>query len=117
MMVTPFKNDPFSIVAKAYSNLYDKPYEAWYGQHTDEKEGEHENEYGYTSFPFDGGIPEVVIYTEHNINIQVETFAHELAHVAVGIEHQHDEVWEEAFVKIFDEYNRIFDEMFGGEDE
>ena len=43
----------------------------------------------------------------------VETLAHELAHVAVGVEHEHDAVWEEAFDKIFAEYNRLGEEMFG----
>ena len=42
----------------------------------------------------------------------VEVLAHELAHVAVGIEHDHDEVWQEAFDKIFEEYNRIGNQMF-----
>jgi hypothetical protein len=32
--------------------------------------------------------------------------------VAVGIEHDHDEVWQEAFDKIFEEYNRIGNQMF-----
>ena len=27
-------------------------------------------------------------------------------------EHDHDEVWQEAFDKIFEEYNRIGDQMF-----
>lgn len=53
------------------------------------------------------------IYAEHSLNIQVETFAHELAHVAVGPEHEHDDVWEAAFDAIFKEYNRIGDELFG----
>lgn len=32
--------------------------------------------------------------------------------VAVGVEHDHDEVWQEAFDKIFEEYNRIGSQMF-----
>ena len=52
------------------------------------------------------------VYAEHPVNIQVETFAHELAHVAVGPEHEHDEVWEATFDAIFKEYNRLGDLMF-----
>lgn len=41
------------------------------------------------------------------LRTQSKSLAHELAHVAVGVEHDHDEVWQEAFDKIFEEYNRI----------
>ena len=50
------------------------------------------------------------------MNVCVETFAHELAHVAVGVEHEHDSVWEEAFDKIFAEYNRIGEELYGSKE-
>lgn len=109
-METPFKNDPFSLVWQAFRNLYpDKECEVWYDQHQND---EHDEEYGFTQFPDDGSIPQVFIYAEHNINIQVETLAHELAHVVVGIEHEHDLVWESVFDKIFQEYNRIGDALF-----
>lgn len=110
---SPFKNDPFVIVAKAYDNLYSNPYEAVIEQHIDDTEKEHKEEYGFTQFPTDGGTPTVVIYSEHIINVQVETFAHELAHVAVGAEHEHDSEWKQAFDNIFNEYNRICKELFG----
>lgn len=55
----------------------------------------------------------MIVYSEHPVNIQTETLGHELAHVAVGPEHEHDEVWKAAFDAIFDEYNKIGDEMFG----
>lgn len=106
---SPFTNDPFSMVAEAFDNLYAKPYEAWFDQHGD---GKHENEFGFTEFR-EGQWPLIVIFAEHGLNIQIETFAHELAHVAVGIEHEHDAVWEAAFDKIFQEYNRLGDERFG----
>lgn len=41
-----------------------------------------------------------------------EILAHELAHVAVGVEEDHGEKWEKAFDSIFSEYNRIADELF-----
>lgn len=109
-MRNPFENDPFSMVWEAFQNLYPgKVCEVWYDQH---QKDEHNEEYGFTNFPNDGSIPQIVIFAEHNINIQVETLAHELAHVAVGIDNEHNATWEEAFEKIFVEYNRIGDEMF-----
>lgn len=116
-MISPFKNDPFCLVYQAYRNLYSKPFEAFFDQHIDNDGEAHENEYGYTHFLDDGSIPTIIIFAEHNVNIQIETFAHELAHVAVGVEHDHDDVWEKAFDAIFLEYNRIGDEMFSVEED
>ena len=110
-MKTPFKNDPFCMVYMAYKRLYDKPCEIWWDYHEEDK---HEQEYGFTSFPNDGGIPTVIIYSDHPVEIQVETLAHELAHVAVGVGHDHDSMWYEAFTAINTEFNKIVDEMFGG---
>lgn len=108
--VTPFVNDPFSMVWVAFKNLYpDKECEVFWDQH---QEDEHKEEYGFTNFPSDGSTPQVFVYAEHPVNIQTETFAHELAHIAVGPGHEHDEVWEAAFDAIFKEYNRLGDLMF-----
>lgn len=107
---TPFENDPFSMVWVAFKNLYpDKECEVFWDQH---QEDEHEKEYGFTNFPTDGSTPQVLVFAEHPVNTQTETFAHELAHVAVGPEHEHDEVWEAAFDAIFKEYNRLGDLLF-----
>lgn len=111
--ISPFSNDPFAVVAQAYKNLYSKPFLAYYDQHKDAGHGE---EYGFTTFR-DGEIPVITIFAEHPVNVCVETLAHELAHVAVGVEHEHDATWEEAFDKIFTEYNRLGEEMFGAREE
>ena len=110
-MENPFKNDPFALVWKAFKNLFkDKECEIWFDQHQgDEDEGS----YGLTIFHDDGSDPSVFIYAEQSVNNAIETFAHELAHVAVGIANGHNEVWEAAFDSIFGEYNRIGDELFG----
>lgn len=108
--ISPFSNDPFAVVSQAYKNLYSKPFLAYYSQHKDD---EHDKEYGFTTFR-DGETPVITIFAEHSVNECIETFAHELAHVAVGVEHEHDAVWEEAFDKIFVEYNRLGDEIFEG---
>ena len=67
--------------------------------------------YGLTDFGEDG---EITIFVSSKLSIEnaTEIFAHELAHAGVGIEHDHDEVWEKAFQDLFDEYNKIGDAMF-----
>lgn len=97
-MISPFINDPFAIIYQAYKNLFDKPFKAFWGQRGDDEECQ--EGYGFTDFPADGGVPTVVVYTEYSTDIQAETLAHELAHVAAGPEHEHDEVWEKAFSDI-----------------
>ena len=67
--------------------------------------------YGLTDFADDGSVA-VFVKPSLEVADAVEVLAHELAHVAVGIEHDHDEVWQEAFDKIFEEYNRIGNQMF-----
>ena len=67
--------------------------------------------YGLTDFADDGSVA-VFVKPSLEVADAVEILAHELAHVAVGIEHDHDEVWQEAFNKIFEEYNRIGNQMF-----
>lgn len=111
--ISPFSNDPFAVVAQAYKNLYNRPYLAYYDQH---KDASHDEEYGFTTFR-DSETPVITIFAEHPVNVCVETLAHELAHIAVGVEHEHDAVWEEAFDKIFAEYNRLGKEMFGVREE
>lgn len=110
-MVTPFQNDMFAIVWQAFKNLYpDKDCQVyWEPQIRGEEDGE--PVYGLTDFGDDGTV---YVFVKPSLEVAdaVEILAHELAHVAVGIEHDHDEVWQEAFDKIFDEYNRIGEQMF-----
>lgn len=110
-MVTPFQNDMFAIVWQAFKNLYpDKDCQVyWEPQIRDEEDGK--PVYGLTDFGDDGTVS-VFVKPSLEVADAVEILAHELAHVAVGIEHDHDEVWQEAFDKIFDEYNRICEQMF-----
>ena len=39
--------------------------------------------------------------------------AHELAHVATPEDREHGEAWKAAFDRIFEEYNRIAQDLFG----
>jgi hypothetical protein len=66
---------------------------------------------GLTDFGDDGTIT-IFVDTHVTINDAVEIFAHELAHAGVGVGHGHDDVWEKAFDDLFEEYNRLGDEMF-----
>ena len=111
-MESPFANDPFSLVWKAFKNLYPgKGCEVQWqpGIQDDELS---EQGYGFTEFHDDGSIL-VVVDANLQVSNAVEVLAHELAHVAVGIENEHGAAWETAFDAIFQEDGRIAEEMFG----
>ena len=110
-MIAPFQNDMFAMVWGAFKKLYpDKDCEIyWEPQIRDEEDGK--PVYGLTDFADDGSVA-VFVKPSLEVADAVEILAHELAHVAVGVEHDHDEVWQEAFDKIFEEYNRIGNQMF-----
>lgn len=111
-MQTPFYNDPFIVVAEAYKRLFDKPYIAVWSQHTDKDK----DSYGITETGEGDPVPVIVIFAEHTVNEQIETFAHELAHVAVGLDHGHDAVFEAALKKIKRMYDVVYEELVGGSD-
>ena len=107
-MESPFLNDPFSLVWEAFHNLYpNKECKIYYDQHEETDQSDESKEYGSTLFPDDGSIPIVNIFAEYPVNILVEILAHELAHVAVGPGHEHDEAWKDAFDNIYQEYNNL----------
>lgn len=111
MMESPFKNDPFAIIYQAFKRLYpDKQCEIWW----DTPQEADKQAFGVINFPDDGSFPQVFIYPNYPVHQQVEILAHELAHVAVGPEHEHDDVWDSAFGAIQEEYDRIGSELFGG---
>lgn len=112
----PFENDPFAIVWQAFQNLYPgKECEvSWCGL---EEEGEgDEDVVGLTIWADDGSI-QVLVDPKRTVEQATETLAHELAHVAVDPDEGHGPEWEAAFEKIFQEYNRIGDEMFPDDEE
>lgn len=115
-MESPFKNDPFTVVAQAFSNLYpDKRYMAHYNPDPIDSDDPH---YGETVFPEDGGVPTVLVCADLPITDAVEIFAHELAHVAAGnTEESHGTEWETAFEAIFNEYERIGKNLFSQQEE
>ena len=114
-MKTPFENDPFAMVYQAFQNLYPgKECRIFWEPEIRPEDGE--TAYGLTDFGDDGTVT-VFVTPDMTVLDAVEILSHELAHVAVGADHEHDEVWEDAFDAIFKEYNRIGDEMFDKEGE
>lgn len=106
-----FANSPFEILDKAFHNLYpDKEYKACI--ETDMKDEAGNVVYGFTQFNKDE-IPIIAISAELTIKDATEIFAHELAHVAAGENKGHGKEWECEFDNIFQEYNRIGEEIFG----
>lgn len=109
---SPFCNDPFALVAMAFKSLYpDREYTAYIVPNVADEE-EH-SVCGVTTFPEDGSPPVVEVSGEIPIAAGVEVLAHELAHVAAPEDQTHGEAWQTAFDRIFDEYNRIAQELFG----
>ena len=114
-----FENSPFEMLAEAFKRLYpDVEYKAFIDPYIRPVK-DNKKVYGLTCFD-DGNIT-IYIDSELKIVDAIEIFAHELAHAAVGVEHDHDEAWESAFDALFEEYNKIGDELFAenkeGEDE
>lgn len=109
-MQTPFSNDMFSLVWEAFEQLYPgKKFECWFAPELESEEGE--EVYGLTVFKDDGEIY-VFVSAKLHLSDAVEIMAHELAHVAIGYDHGHDEAWESAFDKIHKRYEEICKERF-----
>lgn len=109
---SPFGNDPFALVALAFKNLYpDREYTAYIAPNVTDEEGN--SACGATTFPEDGSPPVVEVSGEIPIAAGVEVLAHELAHVATPKDQTHGGAWRAAFDWIFEEYNRIAQEIFG----
>lgn len=105
------KNSPFEMLNIAFERLFPNvKYTAYFEPNIrDEEDGT--KVYGLTDFDESGEIT-IFIDCDLSINIATEIFAHELAHAGVGVGHQHDEIWQKAFDDLFNEYNKIGDEMF-----
>lgn len=111
-LVSPFANDPFALVALAFKNLYpEREYAAYFVPEVEDGSGG--AACGVTTFPEDGSPPVVEVSGEVPITAGVEIFAHELAHVATPEDREHGEAWKAAFDRIFEEYNRIAQDIFG----
>ena len=106
-----FKNSPFEILNIAFKRLFSNiKYNAYFEPNI-EQHSDGDTIYGLTNFDSNGEIT-ILIDANLSINIAVEIFAHELAHAGVGEGHLHDEVWVKAFNDLFNEYNKIGNEIF-----
>lgn len=104
-----FQNDPFAVVFQVFSRLYPEAEcdVVWVEQLRDEEGGV---VYGMTTFPADEMVrPLVEISGELTMQDAVEILAHELAHVAAGINQGHGKAWEKAFRKIHEGYLDIME--------
>lgn len=109
--ITPFSNDMFALVWSAFKKLYpDKNCEVYWEQQIHNTE-DGKPAYGFTNFADDGSVT-VFVTAGLDVRNTVEILAHELAHVAAGPEHGHDDVWQDCFDVIADEYSAIVAEMF-----
>ena len=105
-MKTPFKNDIFALIYKAFTNLYTTDKEITCYWQPELKDDEGNEVYGVTNFEDDGNIT-VLISGVLPVLDCAEILAHELAHIMVGVEEEHNEKWEKAFDSIQEEYMRI----------
>lgn len=105
------KNSPFEMLNIAFKRLFPNVEYKAYFEPNIEQYSDSDTIYGFTDFKVNG---EIAIVIDGNLSVYnaTEIFAHELAHAAVGEEHDHDEVWEKAFSDLHDEYNRIGSAMF-----
>lgn len=110
-METPFVNDIFALIWRAFKKLYPKKECECFWEPNIRKEEGGTEVYGLTDFG-DDGIISVFVTPELKVMDAAEILAHELAHVAVGHECGHNVQWEKAFDNIFNEYNKIGNQLF-----
>lgn len=105
------KNSPYEILNMAFKRIFPEiKYTAYFEPKLRDKENG-KKIYGLTVFGSDGDIT-IFVDTDLTITDSVEIFAHELAHAGSGAGHGHDEKWQKAFDALFNEYNKIGEEMF-----
>lgn len=115
-MASPLLNDPVAIVALAFRELHPgTQYAAQLVPNLRDEDGA--AVYGETVFPDGGGNPIVSISAEAPLSAAPELLAHELAHIAAGIDAGHGPEWEAAEQAILDKYNELLDGMISGERE
>ena len=105
------KNSPYEMLDIAFKRLFPNVKYTAFFEPNIRAEEDGEKPLGLTDFADDGEIT-IFIDTDLSINNSVEIFAHELAHAGVGIGQEHNEKWQKAFDDLFDEYNKLGDEMF-----
>jgi hypothetical protein len=106
-------NNPLQEIINISTNLFPEIVNKNIYIQFDSRLGSKETEnvpYGETFI--DDGTKDIIVSISGNLPIieNIEILAHELSHVIVGIENEHNEEWENVFNKIFVEYSRRIDE-------
>lgn len=92
--------NPYTLVLEVFNDLYPgHDVEVGFAP-----EAKCDGGFAFTVFPDDGSKPEVWIGVHTPVEASIEVIAHELAHVAVGIDAEHGPAWEAAFEAIHAEY-------------
>lgn len=111
-LLTPFRNDMFSMVYEAFEKLFPgKGVRGIWWNADIPKAADGTERVGLTSWNEDGTI-DVDISAKLTVADAVEILAHELAHVAAGENEGHGEKWEQAFDAIHAEFDRIGNDLF-----
>lgn len=72
--------------------------------------------WGETLFPDDGSMPIISIDVEIPVSAAIEIIAHELSHIAAGIDADHGPEWEKEFEKIFQRWDEMMQQDRGNGD-
>ena len=113
----PFNNDMLGVVWQAFKNLYAEKVDkirsiCWIMDvHEFVEDKPDEETLGFTRFNMESNVADIMIGANISVYDSVHVFTHELAHVAAGPEHQHDDVFQCAYDSLCDEYNRIVDDI------
>lgn len=115
-MQSPFINDPFAMLWKAFKKLYpDADCEIWYD--TIPRGEARFYDCTFSVFFDDGSTPQIVVFLEYATKTQIDAFAHELAHVACGNNDEHGEDFMNAHDALLKEYEYLNDKLLRGETE
>lgn len=108
-------NDPFYYILKTFEKRHPNKTKVVM-LFTDElKDDDDQNVYGVTLFPDKETVLDVPhIYIVYTLSVAdaAEVLCHELAHLAVGFEADHNEVWEAEFEALVDESQEMAKEAF-----
>lgn len=114
LLKSPFLNDPSSLVAQAFAEIYPSAeYEAVLVDKITAEDGT--EMVGCTTFPDDGTLPLIEVAGHIPAGAVPEVLAHELAHI-VTVGDEHGPEWKKAFEAIYSKYNELAIARFGAQE-
>ena len=114
LLKSPFLNDPSSLVAQAFTEIYPgTEYEAILVDKITAEDGT--EMVGCTTFPDDGTLPLIEVAGHIPAEAVPEILAHELAHI-VTVGDEHGPEWKKAFEAIYSKYNELAIARFGAQE-